>query len=86
MIASRSQMSSVTGTIKRTVVTLSRRAEAPAVSRRSITKIRKGWPLAFFAAQMARYPNRPVCLSTPTITIIPKSKKITFQSMPNSSE
>ena len=45
----------------------------------------KGRPRARFAAQMARYSKTPVWRSTPTMTIIPSSRKMTFQSTPVSS-
>ena len=45
-----------------------------------------GRPRARLAAQIARYSKTPVCLSTPTMTIMPSSRKMTFQSMPVSSE
>ena len=63
---SRLQTSRVTGAISSTVVTLSSSAEATAVTMVSITT----------------YSKTPVCLVTETITIIPKSKKMTFQSTP----
>ena len=48
--------------------------------------IRNGRPRARFAAQIARYSKRPVRRSTPTMIIMPSSRKMTFQSMPLSSE
>ena len=47
---------------------------------------RNGRPRARLAAQIATYSNAPVRLSTATISIIPSSRKMTFQSMPASSE
>jgi hypothetical protein len=41
---------------------------------------------AFFTDQIARYSNMPVFFSTPTIIIMPISRKMTFQSTPESSE
>jgi hypothetical protein len=38
------------------------------------------------AAQIARYSKTPVCFTTLTITIMPNSRKMTFQSTPVSSE
>jgi hypothetical protein len=38
------------------------------------------------AAQMAMYSNSPVRLTTATMSIMPSSRKMTFQSMPASSE
>ena len=84
--ASRSQTSRVTGAISRTVVTLSSRAEAAAVIMISMAMTRKGLAFALFTDQMARYSKRPVFFSTPTIIIMPRSRKMTFQSMPESSE
>ena len=52
----------------------------------SITISRKGLPRDRFAAQIARKSNTPVCLITPTMTIMPSSRKMTFQSMPSCSE
>ncbi len=83
---SRSQTSSVTGTISSTVVTLSRNADAVAVIRVSRIITRSGDPLALLAAQMATYSKTPVRRSTPTITIIPNSRKMTSQSTPVSGE
>ena len=84
--ASRSQSSNVTGATSSTVVTLSSSAEARAVMSTSRTIIRNGRPRARCADQIARNSKTPVCLRRPTITIIPKSRKMTFQSMPVSSE
>ena len=78
--------SSVTGATSSTVVTLSRSAEAPAVRRHSRTITRNGSPRARLAAQIARYSKMPVCRSTPTMTIMASSRKMTFQSIPVSSE
>ena len=47
---------------------------------------RNGRPRARFAAQIARYSKTPVCRSTPTMIIMPSSRKMTFQSTPVSSE
>ena len=85
-VFSRSQTSRVTGAISSTVVTLSRNADAIAVTRTRKIMIRSGEPPARFAAQMARNSNTPVCRSTPTMIIIPSSRKITFQSTPVSAE
>ena len=52
----------------------------------SSTISRNGRPLARLAAQIARYSKIPVCFSTPTITIMPSSRKMTFQSTPVSGE
>ena len=85
-VPSRSQTSSVTGATSSTVVTLSSRAEATAVSTTSMTMTRKGRPRARFADQIAMNSNTPVCLTMPTMIIIPSSRKMTFQSIPVSSE
>ena len=77
-----SHTSRVTGATSSTVVTLSSRAEATAVMTISIAMTRKGRPRARFAAQIARYSKTPVWRSTPTMTIIPSSRKMTFQSTP----
>ena len=80
--ARRSQISRVTGAISRTVVTLSSRAEAAAVITTSMAMTRKGRPRARLTDQIARYSKTPVWRMTPTITIMPSSRKMTFQSMP----
>ncbi len=82
LISSRSHTSSVTGAISRTVVTLSSSADANAVTRTNRIMIRSGEPLARLAAQIATYSKTPVCRSTPTMIIIPNSRKMTFQSIP----
>ena len=86
LIASRSQTSSVTGATSSTVVTLSSSADATAVTSTSRTMIRSGDPLARLAAQIAMYSKTPVCRSTPTMIIMPSSRKMTFQSIPVSRE
>ena len=83
---SRSQMTSVTGATSRMIVTLSSTGDAIAVMIISITMSRNGFPRDRLAAQIARKSNTPVCLITPTITIMPSSRKMTFQSMPSCSE
>lgn len=67
-------------------MTLSSSAEAVAVITMSMTITRKGLARARFTAQMARYSNSPVFFSTPTIIIMPMSRKMTFQSTPLCSE
>ena len=54
-ILSSSVISSVMGTIRRTVVTLSRKAEKIAVVRESMTRIHQGSPFTSFADFIARY-------------------------------
>ncbi len=66
--------------------TLSSSADAAAVITTSSTMSRYGLPRARLAAQIARCSKTPVCLSTPTITIMPSSRKMTFQSTPLSLE
>jgi hypothetical protein len=83
---SRSQTSSVTGATSSTVVTLSSAAETTPVTTSRITITGNGRPRAFLALQIATYSNMPVRLSTLTISIIPVSRKMTFQSMPACSE
>jgi hypothetical protein len=82
----RSQTRNVTGAMSRTVVTLSRAADAPAVTRTRITITRNGRPRARLAAQTARYSNRPVRMRTATMSIMPSSSTMTFQSIPDSRE
>ena len=86
LMSRRSQTSSVTGAISRTVVTLSRNAEAIAVMRTSRIITRSPEPPARLVAQIAAYSKTPVWRSTPTITIMPRSRKMTSQSIPVSWE
>ena len=86
LIASRSHTSSVTGAISNTVVTLSSRADANAVTSTSRIMMRSGEPRARLAARIAVYSNTPVCRSTLTMIIMPNSKKMTSQSIPVSRE
>jgi hypothetical protein len=83
---SRSQTSRVTGATSSTVVTLSIAADTTPVTTIRITMIGNGRPRARLAAQIATYSNRPVRFSTPTMSIMPSSRTMTFQSMPESSE
>ena len=76
------QTESVTGATSSTVVTLSRIGDGPAVTRISSVISRAGRPRDVRAAHSARNSKSPVCLRIPTITIIPKSRKMTFQSTP----
>ena len=62
------------------------RRRATAVMSTSMTMITNGRPRARLAAQMARYSNRPVCRRMPTMIIMPSNRKMTFQSIPLSSE
>ena len=86
LIDNRSHTSSVTGAINKTVVTLSSKADAKAVMSTSRIMIRSGEPFARFTDQIAMYSKTPVCRSTPTMIIIPSSRKITSQSIPVSWE
>ena len=82
----RSQTTKVTGATSMMMVTLSRNGDAMPVITISITISRKGLPRDRFAAQIARKSNTPVCLMIPTMTIMPSSRKMTFQSIPSCSE
>lgn len=67
-------------------MTLSSHADRKPVATTSSTISRYGRPRARLAAQMAMNSKTPVRFSTATISIIPSSRKMTFQSMPESSE
>jgi len=67
-------------------VTLSSNADATAVIRISSTISGNGRPRARLAAQIARYSKIPVSRITLTMIIIPRSRKMAFQSTPDSSE
>ena len=82
----RSHTRNVTGAMSSTVVTLSSAAEATAVTTTSVTITRNGLPRACFTARIATYSKTPVRFRTPTMSIIPSSRKMTFQSMPASGE
>lgn len=86
VMRNRSQITSVTGATSRITVTLSSIGEAMAVISINMTISRNGLPRERFAAQMAKKSNNPVGLIIPTMIIIPRSKKMTFQSMPSCSE
>ncbi len=75
-------MSRATGTISRTVVTLSRSAESTAVTTDSVTRMPQGRPPDHLAALMARYWKTPLCRLMATITIIPVSRPMVLKSMP----
>jgi hypothetical protein len=68
------------------MVTLGRIADAAAVMRTRRIITRNGEPRARLAAQIATYSKPPVWRSTPTMTIVPSSRKITSQSIPVSCE
>ncbi|MNG25146.1 hypothetical protein D3C84_1099570 [compost metagenome] len=74
-------MLKVTGTMRSTVVTLSRKAEPIAVIRTSETRMRTGSPLAFFAANSAIYLNNPVSAVILTMIIIPIKSPNVLKSM-----
>ena len=86
LMSRRSHTSSVTGAISSTMVTFGSAADATAVMRTRRIITRNGEPPARLAAQIATYSNTPVWRSTPTITIVPSSRKITSQSIPVSRE
>ena len=85
-ISSRSHTNSVTGAINKIVVTLSKKADPTAVTSNSRIRIFSGDPLARLAAEMAMYSNTPVWRTTLTMIIIPRSRNMTSQSIPVSSE
>ena len=72
----------VTGATSITVVTLSRNGDATAVMIIRSTSSRYGRPRDRLPAQMPRNSKTPVCLITPTMIIMPSSRKMTPQSMP----
>ena len=76
----------VTGATSNTVVTLSSSADATPVIRINRTISGNGRPRARFADQIARYSKTPVSRITLTMIIIPSSRKMTFQSTPDSGE
>ena len=86
LMSRRSHTSSVTGAISSTMVTLGSAAEAVAVMRTRRIITLSGEPPARLAAQIPAYSKQPVCRSTPTMTIVPSSRKITSQSIPVSCE
>ncbi|MNR21083.1 hypothetical protein D3C85_1379620 [compost metagenome] len=71
----------VTGTIRSTVVTLSKKAEQDAVMITSAIKILFGCPLAILAALTAIYLKSPVSAVMPTMIIIPISRPNVLKSM-----
>ena len=75
----------VTGAISSTVVTLSSRALSTAVTTAKITRITNGSPRPNLALLIAMYSKSPVGRMMLMMTIIEISRKITFQSTPNSS-
>ena len=74
MTFSSSVMSSVTGTVSSTVVTLSSSAENTAVTIDIISITPQGLALTFFADQIATYWKSPERRVTLTISIIPSSR------------
>src|SRR5918993_1096226 len=76
-----SAIRNVTGTMRMTVVTLSRKAERNAVTMASSMRMRPGRALPHWALFMARYSKTPVRSRIATITIIPARSPMVFQSM-----
>ena len=74
-------MLNVIGTVRRTVVTLSRNAEQTIVSAESATSREMGRALTFLADQMARKLKSPVSLVMLTIIIMPMSRPSVLKSM-----
>ena len=75
-------MTSVTGTISSTVVTLSSSAETTAVTSTSRARMPAGLPRATLAARIARYSKMPLFRAIETITIIPASNPMVLKSIP----
>jgi len=69
------------GTINRTVVTLSRKAERKAVSSVNVRIIFKGSPLVIFKAIEERIEKNPLSIKTETIIIIPIRRNIVLWSI-----
>ncbi len=86
LMSRRSHTSSVTGAISSTMVTFGSSADAAAVIRTRRTITRNGDPPARLAAQIAAYSKAPVWRITPTMIIVPSSRKMTSQSIPVSRE
>ncbi|KAF5028425.1 hypothetical protein DSECCO2_659160 [anaerobic digester metagenome] len=83
------QMVMVMGPTRRTVVTLSRKADKTAVTTIKAIIMRQGSPLAIFAALMAMYSKRPDSFTTATKSIMPNNTpKVpkSMASMPSSKE
>ena len=74
-------MLNVIGTVRRTVVTLSRNAEQTIVSAESATSRAIGRALTFLADQMARKLKSPVSLVMLTMIIMPMSRPSVLKSM-----
>ena len=74
-------MLKVIGTVSRTVVTLSSRAEQNIVSAESATSSAIGRAFTFLAAHIARKLNNPVSLVILTIIIIPISSPSVLKSI-----
>ena len=75
-------MASVTGTINKTVVTLSSKADSTAVAICSKSMMPAGCALAARADQTATNSNMPDRLDIDTKIIMPVSRPIVFQSTP----
>ena len=74
-------MLNVIGTVRRTVVTLSRNAEQTIVSAESATSRAIGRALTFLADQMARKLKSPVSLVMLTMIIMPMSRPSVLKSI-----
>ena len=87
MSSRRRQTVYVTGPMRRTVVTLSRKAEQTAVMMEKTIMINQGLPLTIFADLMAMYSKMPEALIMPTNIIMPtKTPRVpkSMDSMPPS--
>ena len=80
--SSSSVIRSVMGTVRRTVVTLSSRAERMAVTQESAMSIFHGSPFDAFAAFMATYWNMPVLWQMKTMSIMPMRRPMVLKSIP----
>ncbi len=73
-------MERMTGVSSTTVVTLSRKAESSAVIVDMAMSRRSGWPRERRTARTPSQRKKPVWRSAPAMTIMPASRKMTFQS------
>ena len=69
------------GTMKRTVVTLSKNADKTAVSIVNVRSILKGFPFVIFNAREESIEKKPLSISTETIIIIPIRRNIVLWSI-----
>ena len=72
---------SVTGVMSNTVVTLSRKAETPAVTRHRMMSRRRGSPRDMRTECTASHWKKPVLARALASTIIPANRKMTLRSM-----